>query len=233
MHTPCHGEHPSSREGLPRLRRQAAGTAEGQSPASGKTFFRAASCVSRFCSASGVSASSSSAGCPAANSRTHSVCCRSTTPPPFPSGRCSSASKYSRPNRTGLPTVNGEPFSGAHSRKMSRFPARPQTQRTSRLRCCAAAAADHPARTDSRKAPAARAAGRTDRAARCRCGGAGRAAARERPEQCTACAPPPSALRPDAARCRPLPPVRGTASARRRSPRAACSTRTAAQGRRP
>ena len=86
-----------------------------------------------------------------------------------------------------------------------------------RLRCCAAAAADHPARTDSRKAPAARAAGRTDRAARCRCGGAGRAAARERPEQCTACAPPPSALRPDAARCRRAASAR-TASARRRSP---------------
>ena len=28
MHTPCHGEHPPSREGLSRLRRQAAGTAE-------------------------------------------------------------------------------------------------------------------------------------------------------------------------------------------------------------
>ena len=28
MHTPCHGEHPPAREGLPRLRRQAAGTAE-------------------------------------------------------------------------------------------------------------------------------------------------------------------------------------------------------------
>ena len=96
-----------------------------------------------------------------------------------------------------------------------------------------AAAADHPAQTDSRKAPAARAAGRTARAARCRCGGAECAAARERLELCTACAHPPSALRPDAARCRPLPPVRGTASARRRSPRAVCSTRTAAQGRKP
>ena len=28
MHTPCHGEHPPAREGLSRLRRQAAGTAE-------------------------------------------------------------------------------------------------------------------------------------------------------------------------------------------------------------
>ena len=34
--TPCHGEHPSSREGLSRLRRQAAGTAENFAPACGK-----------------------------------------------------------------------------------------------------------------------------------------------------------------------------------------------------
>ena len=39
MHTPCHGEHPSSREGLPRLRRQAAGTAEGIPSAEGKKRF--------------------------------------------------------------------------------------------------------------------------------------------------------------------------------------------------
>ena len=34
--TPCHGEHPSSREGLSRLRRQATGTAENFAPACGK-----------------------------------------------------------------------------------------------------------------------------------------------------------------------------------------------------
>ena len=34
--TPCHGAHPSSREGLSRLRRQATGTAENFAPACGK-----------------------------------------------------------------------------------------------------------------------------------------------------------------------------------------------------
>ena len=41
MHTPCHGEYPPAREGLSRLRRQAAGTAEGFPSADGVYCFGA------------------------------------------------------------------------------------------------------------------------------------------------------------------------------------------------